>query len=266
MSNELGSWSPLDADEVARLLGGAEVPWWIAGGWAIDLHLGRQTRPHEDIDVLVLRPHLPQLREQLSEWDLHVADPPGTLRPWPVSEELPSGVHDVWCRPTPGDDWCLQLMIDDLADDHRDEGGDEVSDERDWVYRRDLRIRRNWRTLSGPASIVQRAVLAPEVQLLYKSADPRAKDEDDFALTAGALDDSRRAWLIQALQLTDTTHPWIVQLRYAASWVRVKFRVCSDSRTPPSAGAPVPSSRSGSGWAKAVSTARGTRPRRFRWG
>lgn len=210
VSDELGSWSPLDPDEVARLLHGAEVPWWIAGGWAIDLHLGRQTRPHEDVDVLVLRPHLPRLREQLAGWDLHAADPPGTLRPWPVDEELPPGVHDVWCRPAPAADWCLQLMVDDLADGA---GGGEG----EWVYRRDPRVHRPWRTLSGPASDAQRAVLAPEVQLFHKSADPRTKDEDDFALTVGELDGPRRAWLIEALQLTDTRHPWIGQLQSAAS-------------------------------------------------
>jgi len=200
----------MDLDEVTHLLCRAGVPWWIAGGWAIDLHLGRQTRQHKDIDVLVLRPHLPRLREQLAGWDLHAADPPGTLRPWPVTEQLPLGAHDIWCRPAPTADWCLQLMVDDLADG---EGGAD----QEWVYRRDARIRRAWRTLSGPASSPQRGVLAPEVQLLYKSTTPRAKDEADFAQFAVELDSSQRIWLIEALQLTDGTHPWIDRLRARGS-------------------------------------------------
>jgi len=199
----------MDPDEVAHLLSGAGVPWWIAGGWAIDLHLGRRTRQHEDIDVLVLRPHLPRLREQLAGWDLHAADPPGTLRPWLVTEELPRGVHDVWCRPNPDADWCLQLVVDDLVD-----GG---GGEQEWVYRRDARIHRPWRTLSGPASSPQRGVLAPEVQLLYKSTTPRAKDEADFAQMAVALDSSQRTWLIEALQLSEGMNPWIGQLRAVVS-------------------------------------------------
>ncbi|WP_328291523.1 hypothetical protein OG218_01970 [Kineococcus sp. NBC_00420] len=218
MTNELGSWSPMNPDEVTHLLGRAGVPWWIAGGWAIDLHLGRQTRVHEDIDVLVLRPHLPRLRERLGGWDLHAADPPGTLRPWPVVEELPLGVHDIWCRPTPAADWCLQLMVDDLADDSVDDGADGgTGGEQEWVYRRDPRVQRTWRTLSGPASSPQRSVLAPEVQLLYKSTTPRAKDEDDFAHIAGVLDSSQRTWLIEALQLSDATNVWIEQLRVLTS-------------------------------------------------
>ena len=210
MTKELGSWSPMEPDEVACLLRRADVPWWIAGGWAIDLHRGRRTRAHDDIDVLVLRPHLSRLREQLTGWDVHAADPPGTLRPWPAGEQLPSGVHDLWCRPSPTADWCLQLMVDDLVDGGH--GG-----EQQWVYRRDARVRRAWRTLSGPASSPQRAVLAPEVQLLYKSAGPRAKDEADFAQIAGVLDSFRRIWLIEALQLTDTAHPWIERLQAVAS-------------------------------------------------
>lgn len=158
----------------------------------------------------MLRPHLPRLREQLAGWDLHAADPPGTLRPWPIAEELPLGVHDIWCRPAPTADWCLQLMVDDLADDGGG-GGQE------WVYRRDARIRRDWRTLSGPASRPQRGVLAPEVQLLYKSTGPRAKDEADFAHIVGVLDSSQRTWLIEALQSTGATHPWIGQLSAIAS-------------------------------------------------
>ncbi len=31
------------------------VPWWIAGGWALDLFAGDQSRPHKDLDVGILR-------------------------------------------------------------------------------------------------------------------------------------------------------------------------------------------------------------------
>ncbi|MFD1357870.1 nucleotidyltransferase domain-containing protein [Fictibacillus halophilus] len=31
------------------------VYWWIAVGWALDLHLDRITREHEDIDIVILR-------------------------------------------------------------------------------------------------------------------------------------------------------------------------------------------------------------------
>ena len=50
-----GDWDALPVDALAALLAPVDAPWWIAGGQAIDLWLGRQTRPHLDLDVQVLR-------------------------------------------------------------------------------------------------------------------------------------------------------------------------------------------------------------------
>jgi hypothetical protein len=36
-------------------LDAAGLDHWFFGGWAVDLWVGRHTRPHEDIDVLVMR-------------------------------------------------------------------------------------------------------------------------------------------------------------------------------------------------------------------
>lgn len=33
--------------------------YWIAGGWAVDLMVGRQRREHSDVDVLILANDLP---------------------------------------------------------------------------------------------------------------------------------------------------------------------------------------------------------------
>ena len=201
MPEALGEWEPLSVEAVTELLRGIDARWWIAGGWALDLHLGRQTRPHHDIDVLVLREDLPGVRERLRGWDLHAADPPGAgrLRPWPGPERLPAALHDIWCRQTPSSPWALQLMVDDT------EGAD-------WLYRRDSRIRRPVAGLHGPASTPGRPVLAPEVQLLYKSRTPRPKDVDDFSALVGALDDGRRDWLRRALSTVGPGHAWLDRL------------------------------------------------------
>lgn len=36
--------------QVLSLLDGFGKPWWVAGGWAVDLFIGRPTRPHKDIE------------------------------------------------------------------------------------------------------------------------------------------------------------------------------------------------------------------------
>ena len=192
-------WEPVAPQDVPRLLAGFDGPWWLAGGWAIDAHLGRTTRVHEDTDVLVLRRDQHAVREVLADWDVHAADPPGRLRPWPVGETLPMSVHDVWCRPDHGSPWALQLMIDD-TDPH---------DSATWVYRRDARVRRPVATLAGQASDEHRAVLAPEVQLLQKSKGRRPKDQADFEAAAPFLDSEARTWLHEVLDLVSPGHPWV---------------------------------------------------------
>ena len=39
---------------VGSLLSGLTVPWWVTGGWAIDLAAGHLTRDHADVNVMML--------------------------------------------------------------------------------------------------------------------------------------------------------------------------------------------------------------------
>ena len=175
----LGPWEPLTPAAVRALFAGAGFSWWIAGGWSLDLLVGRQTRRHTDIDVTVLRPDIALVRARFATWDLHVADPPGsgTLRPWPVGAELTPELHDVWCRRAEGEPWRVQIMIDDV-------------EREEWVYRRDARIRRPLAALRGRASYPDMPVLSPEIQLLYKSKGQRG--ERRGGLRAGAAAPDRR--------------------------------------------------------------------------
>ena len=198
-AEHLGPWVPLSPEGAGRLFSECGANWWVAGGWAIDLLVGRQTRPHADFDVLVLRPEQHVVRSYLQDWDVHAADPPGTLRPWPIGEVLPSSVHDIWCRREPSAPWAFQLMVDDVDGD-------------DWLFRRDNRIRRPVTTLFGRASRPGLPVLAPEVQLLYKSGALREKDIDDFVIAAPHLAEEERNWLRDALRTTQPDHEWIGRL------------------------------------------------------
>ncbi len=45
--------SASDVRTVGAALERAQIQWWIAGGWGIDLLIGEQTRPHHDLDVWV---------------------------------------------------------------------------------------------------------------------------------------------------------------------------------------------------------------------
>lgn len=188
---EHGPWAPLAVDEVAALLGGAPLEWWISGGRALELHLGRSWREHDDTDLGIRRVDAATLHGTLAGWDLHVAAA-GRLTEWD-GRALDASRHEnnVWCRRTPTGPWQLDVTVGD-------------GDEREWGYRRDPRLRRPWReaVLRSAEGV---PYLAPELQLLFKSKNRRPKDDVDAAEVLPYLDPARVAWLCDALP---DGHPW----------------------------------------------------------
>lgn len=82
----------MTAETVLELLAlfeseGIEV--WIDGGWGVDALVGRQTRPHEDLDLVVELDHAPRIRAAL-----------GAQGFGPEEEELP--VRFVMAHPRRG--------------------------------------------------------------------------------------------------------------------------------------------------------------------
>lgn len=200
MGDDTHNWEPMTPSQVHEVLCGASHPWWISGGWAIDLFLGRQTRPHGDTDVSIRRKDQLAFQEYLSDWDLHKTQQPG-LRPWPKGEFLTPGVNDIWCRRTPAHPWSFQIMLLDTRNGT-------------WVFRRDP-------TITGPVAALGRATdtgipyLSPEVQLLYK-ARPETLDKDDvdFRNCAPLLEREKREWLLSCLERhLPAGHPWISLLK-----------------------------------------------------
>ncbi|HEX2143280.1 MAG TPA: hypothetical protein VHG10_02110 [Glycomyces sp.] len=197
-AHHFGRWEPAPPTEVHDLFAPVASPWWIAGGYAIELAVGRPFREHGDVDVLLLRRDQLVVQRVLDDWEWWAADPPGRLRPWARGEVLPPEVHDIWCRPGPDEPWRMQFMLDGFEDD-------------EWVSRRDPRIRRPVSEL-GRVSADGIPYLAPEIQLLYKAKAPRPKDEADFTAALPILDASQRRWLREALTTAYGPHPWQARL------------------------------------------------------
>lgn len=199
---QFGSWSPLSPQDAAAVFSSMDVPWWIAGGYAIDLFLGRATRHHDDIDVQVLRRDQHAVRIALDGWDVQEANRTMAVAPetWPFhswgrDSALNPGVHDVWCRPCPEAPWALQLMIADTDND-------------DWLLRRMLRIRRPITSI-GRRTQGGIPYIAPEIQLLYKAKEPLGKNEADFLHALPYLDRASRQWFAHALAITHPRHAWL---------------------------------------------------------
>ncbi|MCD4848489.1 MAG: amino acid transporter [Candidatus Aegiribacteria sp.] len=200
MSEANHNWEPLSIQEVAELLSGLSVPWWIAGGYAIDLFVGRETRSHGDMDVLIRRDDQLEVQRYLSDWDMHKTQQPG-LKPWPIGEFQDRPFDDIWCRWKEGSPWQLQLML-------LDTDGDQ------WVFKRDQTIRGSIDSLGILASIGV-FYIAPEIQLLYKARlDTLDKDEFDFQTAIPFMEESSCTWLLECLEKRfPGGHSWIDQLK-----------------------------------------------------
>jgi GNAT superfamily N-acetyltransferase len=60
----------MTSDDVAQLmrrLAEAGIEVWLDGGWAVDALLGEETRPHDDVDIVVRESDLPRLLEILAK-------------------------------------------------------------------------------------------------------------------------------------------------------------------------------------------------------
>jgi hypothetical protein len=57
-----------------ELFGQRGIDYWLFGGWAVDFHAGRVTRPHADIDIAVWHADFDRVDSVLREeaWDRHV--------------------------------------------------------------------------------------------------------------------------------------------------------------------------------------------------
>lgn len=204
-----GAWSHRTPDDVAQLFRGYPGTWWIAEGWALQAFTG-QPRAHDDIDPSVLRAELPLLRVHLAG-RLHLwTATRGALAPLlpddhpggSADEVLPEGCGQVWTRRSATDNWEYDVLL-------------APGTPEEWIYKRDQSIR-----LPMAEALWQRKdipYLQPEIQLLYKAAGLRDKDQADLKATLPHLDARRRSWLRDALvETAGEQHPWIEELR---SWM-----------------------------------------------
>ena len=188
----LWPWEPITPGDVAEVLSGLSTPWWIAGGAAIELFLGRATRRRYDLDLAILRRDQLAFRRHLADWDLHLATPERRLYPWDGRfVELP--IARFWVRRQPGTPWWLDGRLEEVRDDR-------------WFYRLDDRI-------SLPLAEFGRKTdggipfVAPEIALFYMLISPTPKAKADFLATQSHLSGASRAWLKQALGTCRPGHP-----------------------------------------------------------
>lgn len=199
-------WQPWTARRAAEILAGCEARWWISGGSAIDLVLGRESH-REDLDLSTtaagLRALYPALPDGVTAWA--VLD--GRILPL---AEVPDNADLQRVLLHQNDVWVAELHIEDGAP-------------KAWLYRRDPRLQLPW----------DRAIIdldgiptgAPQVQLLWKALRPSPSDDADRDAVLPTLDEDQRAWLDTALLRIHPHSSWAIHTRSPfapakASWNR----------------------------------------------
>jgi hypothetical protein len=141
-----------DLELAKTLMETLPYPWWIAGGWAIDLALDKVTREHTDVDICILREHTQAVLDHFRDWKVMVAIPgEHRLVPCYTTEDVNP---PRYCLHLYKEDHFLEILLTDR-------------DGTDVVFRKD-------RSITMPLTQFSRqhgsglSFVAPEWQLLFK--------------------------------------------------------------------------------------------------
>jgi hypothetical protein len=197
---ELDAWQPWDPTHARQLLASVEVPWYVAGGWAVDLHLGRRTRDHEDLEIAISRGNFDDYRAYLDDLgglDLYDAGGGQVARLAGREQPKPDN-HQIWLLDREAQVWRMDTFL-------------EPRDEETWTTHRDPRVR------VPMAEAVRRDAdgvpyLAPALVLFMKAKAARDKDDADLALTLPTLDSDELRWLARTIELVHPGHRWLDHL------------------------------------------------------
>jgi hypothetical protein len=189
-------------ERVAALFASFPGPWFVAGGWAIDLFVGAVTRPHDDLEVSILRDDQERLHAHLAGWELdRIAERDGkpTWVPWPADERLELPDFQVRARRPDALTATFEAFLTDAP------GGV-------WRFRRDPRITRPLAEVAARSSYRGVPCIAPEIMLLHKSTYHRPQDEHDFRQVVPRFTAAQSAWLRAALRTYRPDDPWLAAL------------------------------------------------------
>jgi hypothetical protein len=189
-----GAWAPLDPSRIGELMAGFDRPWWIVGGWSIEAFTG-VPRGHEDLDVSILSDDATAFRLHLGEtWTAWNVDE-GWFRPFDARFPDVRPDSQLWLRRSATSPWALDVPLTPTTDgrwtNKRHPAHTEELDDVTWVADDGLRYAR------------------PEIALMFKARQDRAKDVRDAEVTLPMLDDRARRWLSTTIEQWDPAHPWV---------------------------------------------------------
>ena len=148
-------WDPWTLNQVAKVLAEVDVPWYVAGGWAIDLFLGGQRREHEDLEIAVPNERFAEVADALTAFEICVITGPREATPLEQAAGALETTHQTWVRDRETDVWRLDVFREPSEGDM-------------WICRRDLRIRLPYHSVIGRTEDGI-PYGRPEIIVLYKA-------------------------------------------------------------------------------------------------
>ena len=149
-----------DVGEILDRLAACGVEVWLDGGWGVDALLGKQTRPHDDLDLVIARSDCPAAQDALEPLGFeHAAD-------------IEPGLPARFALRDPGD---RRVDFHRVVFDESGNGWQELPDGSWGPYPVE--------GLRGVGSIAERRVrcLTPELQLRHHLGyEPGANDHHDM--------------------------------------------------------------------------------------
>ncbi len=206
-------------NDLVNFLHPFDAKWFVSGGWAIDTHLGRQTRERCDLDICVLfSDRLECIEFFLAKgWQIE-GKLFGGFRTLRKTSDYSDDIHYFWSFPE-GSDFVSEYT--DNSGNRRIAYNRSFQHELDYIevffdrieegyfiFRRDSRVRRR-----EDQAILERnglRYLAPELVLLYKSKALSEKNLLDYHAVIGTMSEDSLTWFLEALSLVyDNTHSWL---------------------------------------------------------
>lgn len=173
------------------------IRWATAGGWALDLFLGRVTRDHEDLEIAVLNDDVPAVLDAFAgaDWRWNVPTD-GLLHP--LDSPAYTQTHQTWLWSQNANAFVLDVFR-------------EKHDGDTWIFRRDPTITMTWSDVAD-TSASGTPYLIPQVVLLFKAKHARPKDLADLTTVLPSLNAAQRGWLRASIEQVHPRHDWITRI------------------------------------------------------
>ena len=173
--------------KVKNIMNKFGYPWFIAGGWAIDLFLEKETRLHDNIEIGIYREQQMKLFRYLGKYKKYYIDNRSRIGKYEKKE---------WKKEY------LRLPISEIFVEY---DGLEIEillnekDDFDWIYGKNNKIKHE-RSNVIRYTDDRIPYLCPEIVLLYKTMEMRNKDKDDILNALKKMNYSEKNWLIDSIK------------------------------------------------------------------